>query len=78
MATITSITLAAARVNAGLTQKEVAERLHVSNKSIVNWENGNVSPSFATLVTLADMYNVPVDCFSLPTKSALSEPKEED
>ena len=34
------ISLAAARVNAGLTQEEVAEKLQVSKKTIVNWEKG--------------------------------------
>lgn len=32
------ISLEAARVNAGLTQKELAEKLGVSNTTIVNWE----------------------------------------
>ena len=43
------ISLAAARVNAGLTQVEAAEKAHVSNKTINNWENGKVSPSFANV-----------------------------
>lgn len=34
------ISLAAARVNAGLTQEELAEKLGVTRKSIQNWENG--------------------------------------
>ena len=36
------ITLAAARVNAGMTQEEVAKEMHVSKNTIVNWENGKV------------------------------------
>ena len=34
------ITLAAARVNAGLTQKQLAEKCGVSESSVFNWENG--------------------------------------
>lgn len=34
------ISLAAARVNAGLTQDEVAKRMHVSKTTILNWEKG--------------------------------------
>ena len=35
------ITLKAARVNAGLTQKEVANILNKNESTIVNWENRN-------------------------------------
>lgn len=34
------ISLAAARVNAGFTQEELAEKLGVTRKSIQNWESG--------------------------------------
>lgn len=37
---VLQISLAAARVNAGLTQKYVAKELRVSNKTLANWENG--------------------------------------
>ena len=68
MEVITEISLAAARVNAGLTQANVAKALHVSNKSVVNWENGIIEPSFSTLMALANLYGVPVNCIRLPTK----------
>lgn len=63
------ITLAAARVNAGMTQAEVAEKLHVSNKTIVNWENGKADPPFSALAILSEMYKIPIDCIILPEKS---------
>ena len=63
------ISLAAARVNAKLTQQEVAERLKVSNKTLINWENGTTEPSFATLQVLADMYGISIDNIFLPMKS---------
>lgn len=34
------ISLAAARVNAGLTQSDVAQMLKVGKQTIVNWEKG--------------------------------------
>lgn len=34
------ITLAAARVNKGLTQTELAEKMGVSKQSVFDWENG--------------------------------------
>ena len=63
------ISLAAARKNAGLTQKEVAERLRVSNKTLINWENGITEPSFASLQMMSDMYEIPIDNIFLPLKS---------
>ena len=63
------ISLAAARVNARLTQKEVAERLKISNKTLINWENGTTEPSFATLQVLANMYGISIDNIFMPIKS---------
>ena len=63
------ISLAAARVNAGMTQQEVAEKMHVSKKTIVNWEKGKIIPSFATVNALSGLYNIPEDNIFLPTKS---------
>ncbi len=34
------ISLAAARVNAKMTQKQVAEKMGVSKQTIINWEKG--------------------------------------
>lgn len=63
------ISLAAARVNAGYTQGDVAKMLHVSNKTINNWENGKVSPSFANVEMLCRIYGLSSDYIFLPTKS---------
>ena len=60
------ISLAAARVNANMTQNDVAKRLKVSNKTVVNWENGLSTPSFATLKTLSEIYNIPINNIFLP------------
>ena len=63
------ISLAAARVNAGMNQEDTARELHVSNKTVVNWEKGKSIPSFATLQELSRLYGIPVDNISLPNKS---------
>ena len=63
------ISLAAARVNAGMTQEEVAKRMKVSKNTIVNWEKGKIVPSFASLQTLSAIYNMPADYIFLPIKS---------
>lgn len=69
MSTEIKISLAAARVNAGMTQENVAKELKVSKRTIVNWEKGNVSPSPVVLKALSDMYRMPIDYIFLPSKS---------
>ncbi len=63
------ISLAAARVNAGLTQEEVAKRMKVGKRTIINWEKGNVIPSFANVNLLSQIYDIPIDYIFLPEKS---------
>lgn len=60
------ISLAAARVNAGMTQKEVAEKMGVSKVTIVNWEKGRTLPNMATARKLAELYSIPLDNIFLP------------
>ncbi len=63
------ISLAAARVNANLTQDDVCKHLHVGKQTIVNWENGKTTPSFIVLSALSNLYGIPIDNIILPTKS---------
>ncbi|MBS6118104.1 MAG: helix-turn-helix transcriptional regulator [Clostridiales bacterium] len=63
------ISLAAARVNAGMTQQDVAREMHVSKNTVINWEKGTILPNFATLETLSRLYNMPVNYIFLPNKS---------
>ncbi|XIF20252.1 MAG: Hypothetical protein AJITA_00986 [Acetilactobacillus jinshanensis] len=42
-----------------LTQSKLANKLHVSRKTISNWENGRSQPSFQTLNALSKIYEVP-------------------
>lgn len=55
------ISLEAARVNAGLSQKEVAEKLKVSNKTISNWENGKTFPSVEKIEKICYLYGISFD-----------------
>lgn len=63
------ISLAAARVNAGLTQEAVAKKMKISKNTLVNWEKGKIAPSFASLQALSHIYKIPTDNIFLPTKS---------
>ncbi len=63
------ISLAAARVNADMTQSEVAEKMHISKQTIVNWEKGKIIPGAAQLYFLCTLYKFPVENIFLPDKS---------
>ena len=65
------ITLGAARVNAGLTQKEVANIMKVSNKTVGNWENYITSPSIAQAEKLCSLYEIPYDNISFLPEDSL-------
>ncbi len=60
------VSLAAARVNAGLTQQDVADKMNISKQTIVNWENGRVIPKLAQFEMLSRLYNMPKDNIFLP------------
>lgn len=55
------ISLAAARVNAGFTQRQVAEKLKVTQNTIVAWENGTGEPKISQAMKLSSLYDMPLD-----------------
>lgn len=63
------ITLAAARVNAGMTQEDVSREMHVSKQTVVNWEKGNSEPTISQSRLLSRLYNMPLEYIFLPEKS---------
>ena len=62
------ISLEAARVNAGLTQKELANILGISNSTVVNWEKGNTEPSISQLKKISEISGIPMDFIFIPDK----------
>ena len=63
------ISLTAARVNAEMTQKDVAKALKVSKQTIVNWEKGRTEPKMQQSRSLSNLYKIPLDYIFLPSKS---------
>ena len=55
------ISIRAARVNAGYSQKEAADRLGVSNKTLGSWENGITFPPADKIAALCELYGVSYD-----------------
>lgn len=43
-----------ARSNAGLTQQELADRLHTTQSVVARWESGKANPSVRTLKAVAE------------------------
>lgn len=44
-------------MKSGLKQKELAERLHVSQQAIAKWENGKSEPNISTIKDIAKVFN---------------------
>ena len=53
--------LKAARLEAKLTQEQVAEYLFVSRQTISNWENEKSFPDIVSVVRLSDLYSISLD-----------------
>ncbi len=53
--------IARLRAKAGLTQKELAEKLFVSNKTVSKWERGAGYPEITQLLRLAKVFGVTVE-----------------
>ena len=62
--------LHAARINAGLTQQRVSERLGVTPQSVRNWESGRSEPAEETVDRLAALYGI------LPARLAGQAPEQ--
>lgn len=55
------ISLSAARVNAKLTQKEMAERCGVSESTIIAWESGKRYPNVKMLANIEQALGMSLD-----------------
>ncbi len=66
------ISLAAARVNAGMTQEEIAKIMKVSKQTIINWEKGRTIPGIPEMEMLARLYKIPQNNIFLPCYSTKS------
>lgn len=55
------ISWAAARVNAGMTQEDVAKAMNVTKNTVVAWEKYKTEPSISQGRTLSELYNIPLD-----------------
>ncbi len=71
---IVSENMTALRKREGLTQLELAEKLHYSDKSISKWERGDALPDLKVLTAMAALYGVTLDFFT--TENAMDDPEK--
>ena len=64
------ITIAGARVNAGYTQAEFAEKIGVSLSALQKWERGIGGMRVASLKKISELTGFKMDDFVLPEKYA--------
>lgn len=64
------ISLAACRVNAGLSQYELCKILKISPTTWMYWETGKKEPRFSAVKKLSELSGVPLDYINVPTISA--------
>lgn len=50
-----------ARLNRGLTQEVIAEKLNVSRQTISNWENEKSYPDIISVIELSNLYSISLD-----------------
>jgi len=55
------ITLKAARINAGFTQKQVEKQLGYARSTLTRWESGKCNPSARKLKALCELYGVSLE-----------------
>jgi len=75
------LTMEAARVNAGLTQQELADKMGVSRSTVINIENGYTEVRPVYLYAFCHVIGLSEDDILLPIKSAdsgLKEAKEDE
>ena len=63
------ISLEAARVNAKITQRELAKILGISQNTVCNWEKGKSQPNASNLRKISEISGIPLDFIFVPDKS---------
>jgi len=53
-----ALTLKAARINAGLDQREAAKRIGVTPETLGSWENGKTFPNVPQITKIEEVYDV--------------------
>lgn len=68
---LVKITLPAARKNANLSQKKLADICDVSESTVYNWERGTAEPTVTQAKMIAEATGVPLDCIIFLPKNTV-------
>ena len=60
----------------GMTQEQLAEKLHVSRQTISKWEAGTTMPDLESVVTISRMFQVPLDYLMLEEEAPMEKTEE--
>lgn len=64
------ISMAAARVNANMTQEEASKELHITKQTLVNWEKGITQPKIEQAEKMSELYKIPYqNIIFIPSKT---------
>ncbi len=62
----------------GITQKDLADQLHVTYQAVSRWENDDAEPSFDTIRMMCKVFNCTTDdLFGIEKPAVVEEPKPE-
>lgn len=67
------ISLKAARVNKGLTQKQASCAVGINKSTLMKWEQGKTSPDGIKLIALCKLYGVSLNHIFLQSETTLSD-----
>ncbi|MBQ7921243.1 MAG: helix-turn-helix domain-containing protein [Clostridia bacterium] len=56
-----STTIKRLRLEKGMNQEQLAEKLHVTRQAVSNWETGKTQPDIEMLTKIAEKFNVSVE-----------------
>ncbi len=62
----------------GMSQEALAEELHVSRQAVSKWEQGISFPTTENLLTLSQLFHVPVERLTQPVNAAEEPPSTEE
>jgi transcriptional regulator with XRE-family HTH domain len=65
-----------ARISAGFTQENVAEKINVSRQTISNWENEKTYPDLISIIKLSDLYGISLDALLKGDKKMIEHLEE--
>lgn len=70
--------ISALRAESGMTQLELADKLHYSDKAVSKWERGESVPEISTLILIAKEFGVTLDYLVTKEHDRIESPTEID